>query len=670
VRKKTLVFVGFLLASSGTSPKAARADGYINLRGTELQVTFESALTVDPGYAGMFETANDLVHFASTSLAREKTPPNPEWGWLLPEDNRPENLSLFLQIHAKNAIEKDQVFWDVGGSWKSTTEMELWRQSNTLSFDEPVRFQIREINAVVVTPKEVAADASIPAEPNITEGFVFETRVPKRPASLFQEVEEPGSTYPSCATFHQQLSLSSSIYWYVWNPDKESCPEDKIQPATATVDRVRPFNVLAYPEYDRLLADTTVTVAMIYGKLDETSAESDSNWETAERVSRWLCDEHDFTEIPVTSSSGRTRRFERGRRDLDEDLAVVIDVYYPDYIAGLSYASPKWNSVIREHEVVIYHGHSMLGSGRAFYDASYPDFYQIYLIASCLSYGYYVPDVLRETETQGTDVISDVVEGKPVEWNNPMIRALVSKLVEGVFDPHHRVSWQEIMKGINQATSMSYVGVSGAADNVFRPQTVESITFDNNDEVIIADATTDSSGWFDEPVVTEAGPIFIEDEDEVLTIRSLSVATRLSHPYLDHLSLTLRYRDLDGNESVFVLADRDGELVPLGLPSQAPAPGEWTLFVVDEYNDELWSLEPATGVLHGWSMTIEPFDSKTDTGGLPGESAGGCSASGSAATSSGWTWGLLLLGGLFCCRRRRRRGVCKLGLRDRAAVRG
>ena len=162
-----------------------------------------------------------------------------------------------------------------------------------------------------------------------------------------------------------------------------------------------------------------------------------------------------------------------GRRFIKEsgDKKVVVDIYPPELFHNVADYTrmPNWQKAVSEHEVVMYNGHSILGTGMAFERVNYPDRYQIFQVASCLSYEYYVRPILEgKGGWENVDVVSNV---KPTYYTEmlPLTSTILAKLIEG-FENNGRTSWQGIMEAVSRKVHHYRFGVSGARDNCFTPE--------------------------------------------------------------------------------------------------------------------------------------------------------------------------------------------------------
>ncbi len=392
--------------------------GYVNLKGVEVEVSLEADFV--PEYSIQKRRGPvELAQFAVTYLRKL--------------DN------LFLEILGEDATAAEQVEWRVDGEWLTSEE----------AAEVPVtsleRFRMSDVNAVILGDAVSAVEA----------GTKYEAKVPVRPFKIFSEADG------NCADYNSHIKLSQSIYWYLWNPTKMSCKTDT-QTMTVTIDKVLPQNPESYPEYDKLWADNRLDVVILWAKLDDGDVANDYSWGNVEKFTKWLL-EAGFEEL---ADAPLGQRFVRK----SGDKQVVVDMYGPDLFHSVADHSRlhNWQKAVSEHEVVMYNGHSVLGSGMAFERVDYPAHYQIFNIASCLSYEYYVEPILTGKKGwENVDVLSNVYPTYYHE-NLPLVGALLDKLIDG-FENGGKVSWQEIMAAVSSRLGHSRFGVSGARDNCFSP---------------------------------------------------------------------------------------------------------------------------------------------------------------------------------------------------------
>ncbi len=391
----------------------------------------------------------------------------------------------------------------------------------------------------------------------------------------------------TCASYNSHIDLGQSVYWYLWEPEHRGCPAELLQDMQVTVERVLPHNPAAYPEYDQLWADQILTAVVVFGKMDDGDVEKDYNWRTADRFCEWLT-EAGFSEAPNAPL---------GRRFIKEvgELTEMVDVYYPDLFHSVAdyMRIHNWQQAVREHEIVIYNGHSVLGTGYAFEAAEYPGFYQIFQVASCLSYEYYVRPVLAGKG--GWDMVDVLSNVEPTYYTEmlPLTGTMLSMLFEG-FENGGRVSWQDILAAIRGKLGHTRFGVSGARGNCFTPDGSAcgdgpdggALRYENPDWVAIPD---------DDPQGVVSA---IEVPDEV-EVTSVSVELELTHSYMGDLEIVLEHGGLaqtvwsrqggsqDNLSGTFELTGFAG----------ARAAGTWNLRIVDHARMD-------TGQLDRWTLVL------------------------------------------------------------------
>lgn len=556
--------------------------GYYNLRGVELHVTLEADVEADAWK--MFDAPALLAEYAVTYLR--------------------DHDDFYLELMAEDTATPDRVEWLVDGTWLTKEEAEQVDKSKLK------RFRLQHVNAVVLD-----RDAQ-----TIDPGKVFEAPVPLSPYSVMQDAGD------SCAKSSSHISLSQSIYWYLWSPNKSGCSVDK-STMSVTVEEVLPQGFDTYPEYDRLWEDDTLTVAVFWGKLDDGDVADDVNWENVDKFAQWLTG-GGFTEV-TDPAPALGRHFEK----TSGDKQIEVDVYGPDVFHSVADWSrlDNWQAAVSTHEVVLYNGHSVLGSGMAFEQVTYPGFYQIFQVASCLSYEYYVRPILAgKGGWEDVDVISNV---EPTHYyeNLPLVGAMLSKLIWG-FEHEGQASWKDIMEAVSRKLHHSRFGVSGARDNCFSPEgslcePPPPTCGEISDETTCT--STQGCEWVECPAGQSCGgsyicqvvgadptevryestaPVTIPDNDEAgvtssltisdpATIVSLKVELDVTHTYTGDLEIVLSHGGVDHTlwareggssddiDASFDVTDWDGQSLE----------GAWTLKIVDHARyDE--------GTLNRWAL--------------------------------------------------------------------
>jgi Proprotein convertase P-domain len=553
--------------------------GYYNLTGVELHITLEA--DVEASTWRIFDAPAQLAQFAVTHLRNRET--------------------FYIELLAEAVDTPDRVEWLVDGEWLSKEQAELVDRSKLR------RWRLRDVNAVVL---DQAADS-------VVAGQVFEAPVPVRPYDVFAEADS------NCADYNSHLPLSQSIYWYLWNPTKSACDLER-QNMTVTVTEVLPKGFSTYPEYDRLWEDNQLTVAVFWAKLDDGDVADDYNWDNFNKFSDWLV-EGAFTEVETDLGKRFTKQI--------GDKSILVDVYGPDVFHSVSDYTrlPNWQKAVSEHEVVLYNGHSVLGTGMAFEQITYPDFYQVFQVASCLSYEYYVRPILEgKGGWENVDVISNV-EPTYYHENRPLVGAMLAKLFWG-FEHDGQASWRDIMQAVSAKLGHSRFGVSGARDNCFSPEGNLCEVPECEEHLEESACTTAGCTWAECPAhltcdlpniclpsstTTElrfesTTEVSIPDDDDngvsttlditdTSTIGSLKIHLDITHSYVGDLEILLSHgdtsytvRNREGNSTDDILGTFD-----VTAFDGQPLSGTWTLRVIDHANYD-------DGVLNTWALIATP----------------------------------------------------------------
>lgn len=518
--------------------------GYVNVRGVEVEVALEA--DVEGADYRIFDAPADLAQFAVTYLR--------------------ENRTLYIELLAEDATSPEKVEWLVDGAWLNNAQARAVERSKLR------HFRMHPVNAVIVdgNPRGAAA------------GQVFNAKVPVKPYSVMADAGD------SCATPDGHLTLDQSIYWYLWNPDRNGC-RAAVQTMTVTIERVLPMNPESYPEYDQLWADGRLDVVVLWAKLDDGDVANDYNWGNVRQFGSWLTGAG-FVEDASAPLGKRYTRTKNGRQ-------VVVDVYGPDLFHSVADYSRlnNWQKAVREHEVVMYNGHSVLGTGMAFERAQYPDFYQIFQVGSCLSYEYYVRPILAgKGGWDKVDVVSNV-DPTYYSENLALTSTILAKLFAG-FEGTGQVSWQDIMEAVSRRLGHSRFGVSGARGNCFGPDGDRCAPEPPPDptEKLYENATPQEI-----PDATPAGIRSTIEVPDHAAIRSLEVQIDITHSYVGDLTVKLEHDGVsqtlwsrtgagdDDIRSTFAVHAFDGR----------DAAGTWTLLVADHAGRDV-------GRLNRWAIKL------------------------------------------------------------------
>ncbi len=403
------------LQDQSNSGKADTA--YLNPDGIEVEVDLEGDVSA-PAYR-LLESPTFIGQFATTYLRKRG--------------------EFYLESLAEDSTSKDRVEWLVDGSWITAAD------AASVDKTKLTHFRIRGVNAVLLNE----------AREGVQEGKVFQAEVPVNPFNVMTEASE------TCADHDGHITLSQSVYWYMWNPDKASC-QMATQNMTLTVSKMFAESQQTYPEFDQLTADGKVTAVVLFGQIGDGPIDE---WETGvrnmKRMGTWLKD-GGFSEV---SPAPVGRRFSKHIGSTDFE----IDMYGPEDFAGLSdHANfPNFQKAISEHEIVVYDGHSMLGASDFWSKPTYPDFYQIFIYGGCLGYEYYVKPVLDGKKGwDKLDLVSSVIE---VTAPANEIAGPVFAKIAWALDHNNDASWRELLLAIRNRVGDSTFGASGVRDNCFSP---------------------------------------------------------------------------------------------------------------------------------------------------------------------------------------------------------
>ena len=172
--------------------------------------------------------------------------------------------------------------------------------------------------------------------------------------------------------------------------------------------------------------------------------------QVADRISdRWIT-----FELPAKVKIGTTKT---------RNVAIQLRAYF-----GRADSTAPYKTAIKNSDVFLYNGHSMIGYGPLdpdnFTAADFPSSYQILFIDSCVSYNYYEADYLplKKGGTKNLDLITNAVEA-PSYQSGYALGKFISKLIDG-----SQASYLDLL-GAAEATGDGMRVVDGELDNVYTP---------------------------------------------------------------------------------------------------------------------------------------------------------------------------------------------------------
>ncbi len=163
---------------------AAPGDGksdtaYANPDGVEVEVDLEADVEAPSWSIG--RAPAELGQFAVTYLRKRG--------------------DFYLESLAEHVASRDRVEWLVDGAWIPASE------AAGLDATKLTHFRIRGVNAVLLHTAGRAAEL----------GAEFTATVPLKPYSVMSDAGQ------SCADHDGHITLSQSVYWYMWNPSRSDC---------------------------------------------------------------------------------------------------------------------------------------------------------------------------------------------------------------------------------------------------------------------------------------------------------------------------------------------------------------------------------------------------------------------------------------------------------------
>ena len=519
--------------------------GYLNPDGIEVEVDLEGDVEA-PSYR-LYDGPAELGQFAVTYLR-----------------NRRE---FYLESLAEDATSDERVEWLVDGSWITAA------QAREQSVENLRHFRIQGVNAVLLFE---AAD-------NVQVGSVFTAKVPLKPYSVMSDAGD------TCADHDGHMTLGQSVYWYLWNPDRDEC-SIPVQDLSITVSRLLPVEKITYPEYDQLIEDSKITSVILFGQIgDDPLTDSDSGVRNMNRMARWL-EDGGFSEVTPAPVG---RRFSR----TVEGIEFIVDLYSPYDFAGLSDMAnfSNFQKALSEHEIVAYDGHSMMGSSDFWSRPDYPDFYQIYLYGGCLGYEYYVRPILEgKGGWDKVDIVSSVIEVSASA--NYYAAPFLAKIVWAV-SHQYSASWKDHLAVIRQKVGDSTFGVSGVRENCYSPS---GPICDPDDPVTGEKKVYETTNVVPIPDNDPAGVTSVIVVPDEATAISVSAQLDVTHTWVGDLRIILEH---DGTE--VVLWDQTGgsnqniaQSFSLEAFAGKSVSGDWTLSLSDHAAED-------TGSLNRWTLTVE-----------------------------------------------------------------
>lgn len=261
-----------------------------------------------------------------------------------------------------------------------------------------------------VAVESLVKNKDLPSGTTISDliGRTVSVKLPLDPAAAFTSgglrcATDPDEPTATDATL--QTEVNAQNYFFYWNAAKSGCPV-----ATSTAS----FKVAStggsgntYPEFDKLLSDKKISLAMMFGQLEHGDllprAESDEDWDWGwigySETQDWLKAEG-YTLTGTTPSRASLLQQQRTtwrKSYVANKMTVEVTLVSPLELQDHADAARKDAIIIeslKNNEMVYYNGHSFYGSLKMLDNpANYKSGYQVIFMDSCWSYAYYTKQV-------------------------------------------------------------------------------------------------------------------------------------------------------------------------------------------------------------------------------------------------------------------------------------
>lgn len=277
-------------------------------------------------------------------------------------------------------------------------------------------------------------------------------------------------------------------FWYFWDPTRERCGLlGRSELLLETRGRIKkiPNTRRTFPEYDRLFGDNEngelFEASVFFGYLERTNRRDDAA-RAYRQFNQWMAQ----TGFRLVESHAGFREYRDGRKfrginylsvwenDADARRPMRVQVLLTDTDPGTKDRTFQqyWARALERSDVVIYDGHSSLGT---VFD--YPEFekiafsptkYQIYFFNGCGTYPFYQQSFLsKKGGSQNLEVITTGLETDgPASAPNAI--ALLESFLEGA-TPSYQVLLRKLERS-SEPFSPYLLGVSGDEDNQWAPE--------------------------------------------------------------------------------------------------------------------------------------------------------------------------------------------------------
>ena len=352
---------------------------------------------------------------------------------------------------------------------------------------------------------------TVPRYPkNFLETFVYSADEPEKEPDPVCAAETPHILYVG-AECYEDARLQPGNYFFYFDPDRSlpdgrSCRDVADLTDVQLTVRERFETERTYPEYDLLLANGALEIAYFIGenvKPEHRPAnsrdEDDAGHVALAEAERAIVEDLHFR-IEVGDSHTRIGR--RYQKQLYNGTRAEITLVGPDHVPRLegdgldpeSEVAQQVRELVRTSDIVVYSGHSFYGTSFLFADADVfaPGKYQIFVFASCRSYGHYVDRIFANKsrglpEEQSWAFMDIVANMGSSHWAIHSQLIVLERLIGdvGEKDKSGALDWHTILQAVNgnaerraqldrcddldPFSAKEMYGVAGARGNLYEP---------------------------------------------------------------------------------------------------------------------------------------------------------------------------------------------------------
>lgn len=562
--------------------------GYVGNQAAELEATFTGRVRVMlPG-----QSASEL----EATAARLRGNPT-SWELRSITDQVTEQVK-----YARNVLKSEKLDLNLEGGSPTFSSVTViaggLELAYTLEVESLVKF--KELEAMGLRPQDLV-------------GREVMARLPVVPDGLFERTGTNCAFDREANRVPDAADLGAHNLFYYWDPSRPSCnltDSDLVTASYRISSSLDAPNV--YPEYDQLVADGRVDMAIIFGQIEHGELKA-NDWGFLSFNTMTRSFERLGFRRTSTFPGNRGHRLEKTYAG---GLKVKIDMYTPvDFADSVprETSNVTFRDAMRGSEIFYYNGHAFYGSLDVLDDpTAYPeDRYQILFMDACWSYAYYTKQIFRNRSTASDETgwaLADVVNNTEpgITGSEATAAILYDNLFKGAAavrtgaDPS-LYSWNNMIKymndhaierarrrGPNNHPNPEIYGVSGVRTNRYNPAGTPpppppptgGTHFENRTAVGIPD--DDATGATSSLTVTGAG-----------TVNQVRITANVTHTYIGDLHVRVEHAG-----KTFVLHANSGgsrDDLRLSVTTQdfagTDANGEWKLVVVDNAGADVGTID-------------------------------------------------------------------------------